>query len=224
MWFGELEFRGVSMSPMVWAAGASTYVSEPAMVRMPWTMYLWPGLPRLWYGGLWSGLALAVGSALLLNALLLATFVWVELLSPGWLRAAWLAIGTLWIGAAGVSAWMGRGGIRRAETAEAMFREALHEYLKGSWFESERILRRLLARHPRDVEARLMLATLLRHAARAAEAAEELARLERLEDAGRWAVEIAAERAWLERNAGDRRTDPDSNTDTSYPTAPARAA
>ena len=52
------------------------------MVRMPWATYLWPGLPQLWYGGLGSGLVLAVGFAVLLNALLLVQ-------GSIWARATW---------------------------------------------------------------------------------------------------------------------------------------
>ncbi len=194
------------------------------MVRMPWTTCLWPGLPQLWSGGLWSGLALAVGSAVLLNALLLATFVWVELLNPSYLRYAWLGTGALWIGAAATSAWFGRQSVpRRATSVEAMFREALHEYLKGSWFETERILGRLLHVHPHDVEARLMLATLLRHTGRYQKALDHLARLERLRDASKWAAEIAAEKTWIAK-AGRQEPDPISTIDTPFPTASPRAA
>lgn len=165
------------------------------MVRMPWVTYLWPGLPQLWRHGAWGGLAFAVGFGLLLNGLLMASFVWVELLSPGMLRAGWFVATVVWLGAAATSAWYGWGvAPRRATTAEAMFREALGEYLQGKWFEAERILGRLLDTQPRDVEARLMLATLLRHCGRYGEAAEQLARLELLQDARTWAREIGVEK------------------------------
>jgi tetratricopeptide (TPR) repeat protein len=127
--------------------------------------------------------------------LLMASFVWVELLSPGMLRAGWFVATVVWLGAAATSAWYGWGvAPRRATTAEAMFREALGEYLQGKWFEAERILGRLLDTQPRDVEARLMLATLLRHCGRYGEAAEQLARLELLQDARTWAREIRVEK------------------------------
>lgn len=195
------------------------------MVRMPWTT-LWPGLPHLWYGGLWSGLVLAVGFAALTNALLLATFVWVELLSPRYLQFAWLGTAAVWIGSAVLSAWFGQGVMpRRATSAEAIFREALREYLKGSWFEAERLLGRLVHIHPRDVEARLMLATLMRHTERFEEALEHLARLELLRDADKWAAEIAAEKRWIaDAQAGREQPDPVSTIDIPSPTASPRAA
>jgi len=177
------------------------------MRRMPWATYLWPGLPQLWDSGFWSGLVLAAGFALLLNLLLLASFVWVELLSSLHLRVGWLAAGSLWMGAAVISGRYGargrysnssrdggRGPGHSTASAEVLFREALSEYLQGSWFEAEAILKRLLHLDPRDMEARLLLATLLRHTRRRNEALEQLDRLERLRDAPLWAQEIAAER------------------------------
>lgn len=192
------------------------------MVRMPWTTYLWPGLPHLWYGGLWSGLALATGFAILVNVLLLATFVWVELVDPRQLQWAWLATGGLWVGSAAVSAWYGRGVPRRGKAAEAMFREALREYLQGSWFEAEQTLGRLLRLQPRDVEARLMLATLARRTGRYQEALEQLDRLELLEDASKWAREIAEERKSI--TASNHKPDSIPAIDTPFPTAHQRAA
>ncbi len=168
------------------------------MSRMPWATYLWPGLPQLWFCGFWSGLALAAGFAVLLNLLLLASLVWVELLSSPHLRLGWLAVGILWFGSAVLSAaYARRGATRGATSAEALFRDALSEYLQGSWFEAETILGRLLRLHPRDVEARLLLATLLRHTRRYPEALDQLDRLERLRDAAKWTQEIAAERQWM---------------------------
>ena len=169
------------------------------MRRMPWTTYLWPGLPYLWLSGMWSGLALAAGFSVLLNLVVLASFVWVELLSPLHVRLGWFAIACLWFGSAAISAWYGGGRVTRIEAAstEGLFRQAMSEYLQGSWFEAESILGRLLHLDPRDVEARLMLATLLRHTRRYQEALDQLNRLDRLRDAQKWAREIAAERQWV---------------------------
>ncbi len=165
------------------------------MVRMPWAIYAWPGLLQLWRHGQWQGLAVAVGFGVLLNLLLLASFVWVELLSPGWLKAGWLFATLFWMGAVGRSLWHGWGvAPRQAQSADGMFREALGEYLQGNWFEAEQILGRLLELRPRDAEGRLMLATLQRHNGRLKEAVDQLARLELLTDARIWSREISVER------------------------------
>ena len=199
------------------------------MVRMPWATYLWPGLPQLWRQGLWWGLALAVGFGVLLNLLVMASFVWVELLGPGTLKFAWLAMSVLWLGSAVASVWHSWGVVPRVTgSAEAMFRVALSEYLKGNWFEAERTLGRLLELRPRDVEARLLLATLLRHNVRLTEALEQLARLELLEDARRWAREIEVEREAIAQLAAER-GDNEHNQPASEPIpdpapAPQRAA
>ncbi len=176
------------------------------MRRMPWATYLWPGLPRLWFSGFWSGLALAAGFALLLNVMLLASFVWVELLDPFGLRLGWLVTGSLWGCSAIMSVWYGRRGPvpRGATSAEVLFREALSEYLLGSWFEAESILGRLLRLHPRDAEGRLLLATLLRHTRRYDEALDQLNRLERLRNADPWVREIAAERHRIAEGRANR--------------------
>ena len=181
------------------------------MRRMPWATYLWPGLPQLWQRGFVAGLVLAAGCAILLNLLLLASFVWVELLSPLHLRLGWLAIGSMWTASAILSARYagGEAAPRGAVSTEGLFREALSEYLQRSWFEAERILGRLLHLDPRDVEARLLLATLLRRTRRYQESLDQLARLELLRDAQGWTLEIAAEKRWIaEAKAGSPSVDP----------------
>ncbi len=196
------------------------------MVRMPWATYLWPGLPQLWRQGLWSGLALAVGFGALVNLALMASLVWGELLSPAWLRLLWLVIGSIWVGSAAATAWYGWGVMpQKALSAEAMFREALGEYLRENWFEAERTLLKLLDAHPRDVEARLLLATLLRQNERYGEALAQLARLQLLRDAQRWTLEINVERERIATGLAELQsggTTPE--TDTALPTAQERAA
>ena len=130
---------------------------------------------------------LAAGFAVLVDLLLLSSFVWVELLRPLDLLLGWMAAGALWGGSAIVSI------SRRRPAAEAgptdlLFRQALTEYLQGSWFEAEAILGRLLRLSPRDAEGRLLLATVLGRAKRHDEALDQLDRLERLRDAAAFAV------------------------------------
>jgi cytochrome c-type biogenesis protein CcmH/NrfG len=171
---------------------------------------------------MWSGLVLAVAFAVLLSLLLLASFVWVELVRPFELRLGWLALGSVWGGSAAVS--LGRAGRTSPEQAragEVLFREALSEYLQGNWFEAEAALSRVLGRDKRDVEARLLLATLLRRRRRFDEAANQLDRLERLLDAARWSEEIAAERRWIAEASCDaaKVDNIDETEDSASPTA-----
>jgi cytochrome c-type biogenesis protein CcmH/NrfG len=69
--------------------------------------------------------------------------------------------------------------------------------LKGDYYQAEHVLEELLRRNLRDVDARLMLATLLRHTGRLDEAAGQLDTLVRLEGASKWQWEIEQERDLL---------------------------
>lgn len=171
-----------------------------AVGRRLWLAYLWPGLPRLWARGSWSALAVAVGFAALVNLALLSSLVWSELLAPSVRTACWTAVALVWgISAVFCYGWDRRGQAAgaRSGVAQGRFDEAMGHYLQGNWFEAERVLVGLLRQDPRDTEARLMIATLLRHTGRSDEAARQLDQLERLEDARRWEWEIGRERAFL---------------------------
>jgi tetratricopeptide (TPR) repeat protein len=166
---------------------------------MPWTTCLWPGLPQLWIYGSWTGLALALGTAAGFDLLVLASFGWSELIAPGLRSGVWVAFGVFWVAAAG---WSMRQGRRRLAAEELNprengFTEALDHYLKGDYYQAEHVLEELLRRNLRDVDARLMLATLLRHTGRLDEATRELDTLVRLEGAGKWQWEIERERVLL---------------------------
>lgn len=178
------------------------------MGKMPWAVFLWPGLPFL-YRGQTLGLAVAVGTALLLNLALLSSFVWIELLGSGLRVALWLALALGW----GVAAWWAwrvfRDAVPSPEPPEDQgFASALHHYLRGDWFEAERLLIDLLARNEEDVESRLLLATLLRHRKRYDEALKHLEFLQGIEAAVAWHWEICRERQLVaeaeSRNETDR--------------------
>ena len=163
--------------------------------RVPRICCLWPGLPQLWMAGDWSGLALAVGFACLVNLLLLTTLHWTEWLDAGLKIAGWTAVGVLWCASA-VSGW--RWMACREQTAarlrqEDLFPRALGEYLKGNWYEAEAACHEMLRRTTGDVEARLLLATLLRRTRRFAEARGQLEQLTRLDAAAAWQAEIDSE-------------------------------
>lgn len=169
------------------------------MRRMRWTTYLWPGLPQLWLYGSWSGLALALGTAAVLDLLLVISFGWTELIGPGVRNALYAAFGVFWIAAA---VWSARE-CRRREAAkkldlrEDLFTEALDHYLKGDYYQAEHVLEGLLRRNLRDVDARLMLATLMRHTDRFDEATYQLDTLAHFEDAAKWELEMRQERKLL---------------------------
>jgi hypothetical protein len=171
---------------------------------------LWPGLPQLWWRGGWRPLLSAAGFAVLLNIGLAATFVWTEW-SPTWLLGVgWLGIGLFWAISVGLGsrALPGLLGTTPDIAVEDLFRQAQTEYLSKDWFEAEKLLQQVLGRSEHDADARLLLATLYRHTGRSDEARQCLTRLECMDKADRWTLEIARERRLLERQEEVREKDP----------------
>jgi hypothetical protein len=168
------------------------------MRRVPWALYLWPGLPQLCLYGSWAGLLLAVASAAILDLLLLGTFGWCELVAENIRSALWVIGGASWLAAIGLSALSCRRCARaRTWSGNDVFGEAVNHYLKGDYFQAELLLERLLRANTRDLDARLMLVTLMRHMGRTAEATQQLDTLVRFDGAARWEVEIEQERELL---------------------------
>jgi hypothetical protein len=170
-----------------------------AMERKPWAVMLWPGLPQLWLHREWIGLAKAVGAAVLLNAVLLGSFGWSELLSSGMRNISWIAVVFIWAASAASGyVQMKRCSSRKQITpAKDTFSQARDLYLKGDYFQAECLLVEMIGRNERDLEARLMLATLYRHNRRYEEAAKQLDSLMRYEGAEKWKLEIERERTLI---------------------------
>jgi len=180
------------------------------------TAYFWPGLPQLWNRGSWAGLLVAVGFTALANVLLLATLVFSEWLALETRLIGSAVLAVVWL----LARWQSRTErlafrLNATEATDAtdeqelsdeeaserppaerdlFFREAQGHYLSDDWVATEQVLLKMLKQDARDVESRLMLATLWRHQGRGAEAVRQLDRIERLEAASNWQHEIAAER------------------------------
>jgi len=188
------------------------------MARTPWSLYFWPGLPHLWVRGGWSGLVMAFGFACLVNLMLLADLIWGEPLTPTMRNIGWGSIAIVWFLSALLGYWWERKNVAGRDPVEkdGIFDQALSNYLQGNWFEVECVLSDLLRKDVKDIEARLMLATLLRHTERFEEAKDQLDRLERFEEAYYWKFEIDREKEmWgqaVERNLKFG-VDPDSSVE-----------
>lgn len=164
------------------------------MRRMPRATYFWPGLPQLWAQGGWGSLCVALTAATLLNVAILASFAWSELLAPVERSVLWGGLGLFWIGAA-VTSEIAR---RRDRNPDGdAFARATELCLQGDYCQAEEILTDLLRQDVRDVEARLSLATLMRHMGRREEALEQLELLVRFDGSQRWEAEIRSERERL---------------------------
>jgi tetratricopeptide (TPR) repeat protein len=161
----------------------------------------WPGAVRLWDGGWPHGLLLAAVFSILLNATLIVSWLWPALVPEHIKLVFWGITAVFW-----TVGWIDSRRIRllidltrRQDPQLDLFLSARGEYLKRNWTAAEQILTRLLAANPDDVEARLMLATLLRHGRRWDEAKEQLRRLQRWNRAASWNLEIRREWEQLAR-------------------------
>jgi hypothetical protein len=163
---------------------------------MRWTLQLWPGLPQCLQGS-FAGLAIALLLAIVLNGVLIGTYGWSELFAPKVRNGLWIALAAVWLAAQVLTlGWRYPAG-GKSVSDDGFFSQALAYYLKGNWFEAERTLNQRLASDPSDLDARMMLASLLRHTRRVDEAQQQLDMMERYEGAYRWDLEIARERRLL---------------------------
>lgn len=175
----------------------------------------WPGLPHLWLRGAWAGLVLAVGFTVLVCVLLAGVLVWTGWIAPAVQYVGSFLAAAIWVGSVVVSSrgdlWADQSESENSRTQSTpvsneqialppqrdLFSHAQGQYLRGDWLAAEQTLRRLLSGNRRDVEARLLLATICRRMNRPEEANVQLAMLDRLETAERWGFEITAERRYL---------------------------
>ena len=84
------------------------------------------------------------------------------------------------------------------EQPDTLFIQAQREYLGGHWEEAEMLLKRRIASAPRDMESRLLLATLFRHSRRFEQAGEQLTDMQRFDVSLEWDFEIDRERQLIE--------------------------
>jgi hypothetical protein len=184
------------------------------MQKKPWMIYLWPGLPHIWTRGSWTALGVAIVAAVLICAAIVGSFGWAELITPAKRNAIWASLAAIWCVAAMVSAVKLRRDPAKSKTGgvTSPFARAIDLYLKGDYYQAERELKNLLDQNVRDLEARLMLATLLRHTGRFDEASKQLDQLVCFDGAEKWDLEIQAEREQLDELDKNPKTKPESGT------------
>ena len=189
----------------------------------PVLLCCWPGLPGLWFRGRWSSLLLAVFFSIALNLAIIATFIWTGIFADQSFTAfAWPVIILIW----GATAWIAfqnlpdvmavksRSGETVLDSSDALFLDARGEYLKGNWEAAERLLLKQLSQTPRDVESRLLLATLYRHTRQFDNAWRQLETLEMFDESETWRTEILRERKLLELVIEHEHSSVDLQTET----------
>lgn len=184
----------------------------------PVLLCCWPGLPGLWFRGRWSSLVLAISFSIVLNMAIISTFIWTGIFAdPTFVAIAWPVILTIWA----ATAWIGiqnlpdvmsvksRDGQTVLDSSDALFLDARGEYLKGNWETAQRLLLTQLSQTPRDVESRLLLATLYRHTRQFESAYQQLETLEMFDESATWESEIQRERKLLELIIEHENTSPE---------------
>ena len=159
----------------------------------------WPGLPWLWLRGSLMGLVLALAFAVVIDAAVIVTWIWSDLVELPVAIGIWTAAATIFVVAtvSAVQAFPPPLPLGRDATSEAMFRAARDAYLARDWTAAETGLRSLLSRSPADGEAQLLLGTLLRRVGRPAEARDALEKLSRADAGLPWRSVIDRELARL---------------------------
>lgn len=167
-------------------------------------MCLWPGLPAAWIRGDLRGLVLCVCFGWATSLLLLATFVWPEWIAPLLVNSLWIAHAIFWVAETARATWTFKQ-LSQPETRcdSAVFLQAQENYVRGNWFDAEALLLKIVQQTPRDAEAQLLLASVLRHTKRWQAALRRLDQLEFLQAADSWRFEIQQERTLLQRAMAD---------------------
>ncbi len=204
----------------------------------------WPGLAQLWLRGSYLALIGAIGFSLVLNVALVSTFLWPKLLGDLFPAIAWPIIFLVWLISTWISfnaveqlsappkmsSEVERNDFSaeksrsincdndtdlNREPSHTLFNRAQREYLKGHWAEAETLLKQRLEQAERDIEARLLLATLFRHNGRFEDAIHQLERMNRFDDSVHWSFEIQRERQLIDQIRDNQEND-QSFSETSH--------
>jgi tetratricopeptide (TPR) repeat protein len=138
---------------------------------------------------------LAIAFAVVLDAAVLTTFIWSEIVELRVAVGLWTAAAAIWIVAtvSAVSAFPPALPSGRDATVDAMFIAARDAYLSRDWLSAESKLRAALELAPTDGESQLLLATLLRRVGRLDEARDALGKLARSDAGAPWRSAIVRE-------------------------------
>jgi hypothetical protein len=181
---------------------------------------LWPGMAELWWRGRISALPAAIAFAAVVNALLIAKFIYSDWLSGGLVLLACWVVAAAWI----VLTIRSIRELpllltpRQASEEPDRFPEAQIAFLRAEYAVAEKLLNANLAIEPRDPPALLMLSAIYRHTGRLHASRLLLSEVRKLEVAEQWELEFAAEQARLERDVNAREEESEESAEDA-PTA-----
>jgi len=176
----------------------------------------WPGMAELWWRGRFSALPAAIAFAAVVNALLVAKFIYSDWLSGGLVMLACWVVGAAWI----VLTIRSIRELpllltpRQVSEEPDRFPEAQIAFLRGDYPLAEELLNENLAIEPRDPPALLMLSAIYRHTGRLHACKLLLSEISKLEVAENWELEFAGEFARLERDIEARQNESDEGVDS----------
>ena len=167
---------------------------------------LWPGMSELWWRGHLSALPAAIAFAAVLNALLIAQFVYSDWLSGGLVMLACWVVIAAWV----VLTVRSMRELpllltpRQASDEPDRFAEAQIAFLQGDYPAAEDYLNACLAVEPRDPPALLMLSAIYRQTGRLSASQLLLGEIRKLEVAQNWDLEFQIEESRLQRDLDAR--------------------
>ena len=183
--------------------------------RFAWAIFLWPGLPQLTQRGSWTALFWALATSFLADAVVITVYIWPETFSAQLTQLICAAFTGVYLVGCFLShrLEMLRTDNGRLEIGADLFPQAQRLYLKGRYYESEKLLKNQLLRQPQDVPTRILLIDLYKINNRFQEAQENLEFLLDLPDAVQWRWEIFA----LEEDLKEQRKPSSSNSENDEP-------
>ncbi len=179
---------------------------DASMIASIRAVCLIPGLPKAWYLGNPHGLVQALAFTWCASLLLIATFVWPAWLNVVLVRCLWPTLIVWWLWESLANHWTLGKLIQQGKplVSDNRFQIAQDEYLRGNWFEAEAILLAIVTECPRDVEAHLLLVSVLRHTRRWGPALRRLQHIETLDASAKWQFEISRERQFIQKLMSDQ--------------------
>jgi cytochrome c-type biogenesis protein CcmH/NrfG len=153
---------------------------------------VWPGLPQIWLGEEWLGLALAGLFAVALNLAIAARYIWTEALDPSWAQFVAALAGATWaLSLAYTLWWLWRCHPEsHREAIDQHFHQAVDLYLQGRWEHSRRRLEQTLALDENDADAWMQLGSLFVRTGRADEGRHALRQCLVVDPTRKWRWEV----------------------------------